>query len=532
MKDVVVIGAGHNGLACAAYLAAAGFSVHVVERQAMVGGAAITAEFHPGFRNSVASYAVGLLSPDVVRDLDLKRHGLELRFRPQSNFFPLSADESLSFFNDPAETANELARFSAHDAAAYPGYEDRLTRVGDLIQDLMGRTPPNLGGGVSALIEALGATRAARRAGTGAQRDAISLFTLSTAEFLGRFFENDHIKAAFAFDAVVGSLVSPFTPGSAYVLLHHVVGSTDGVRGAWGHAVGGMGSITQAMARACRERGVTIQCETEIESVVVADGRASGVRLKDGTSIEARAIVSNVEPKRLLHGLVGAEHLDQEVNEAVSHHQTGSGTLRMNVALSRLPRFSCRPEAGPHLGSGIVIGPSLDYLDRAYRDVRDFGFSKEPIVEMLIPSTIDDSLAPPGAHVASLFCQHFARQGHRDTAPAMDWDNERERAADTVFATIERFAPGFTASVIARDVLTPLDLQRRFGLTDGDIFHGRLSLDQLWVNRPLTGYADYRMPISGLYLCGSGAHPGGGVTGLPGRNAAREISRDFRHRQL
>lgn len=532
MKDVVVIGAGHNGLVCAAYLAASGLDVHIVERRSVLGGAAVTEEFHPGFRNSVASYAVGLLNPTVIDDLELARHGLEIRFRPQSNFFPISDRESLSFFNDADETQAELARFSARDATAYREYDARLTAVGDLIQELMGETPPNLGGGLAAILRLLSTSRRAQRVGGRVQRDAIALFTLSAAEFLSTFFENDHVKAAFAFDAVVGSLVSPFTPGTAYVLLHHVVGTTNGVRGAWGHAVGGMGSITQAMAKACIERGVTIDRNAAVTAVEIDDSRAKRIRLADGSSIEARAIVANVEPKRLLHGLVGADQLEGDVNEQVTQHKTASGTLRMNVALSELPRFTCRPDAGPHLGSGIVIGPSLDYLERAYRDVRTHGFSRQPIVEMLIPSTIDDSLAPAGQHVASLFCQHFARQGARDSTHATDWDLERERAADTVFATIDAYAPNFSTSVIARDVLTPLDLERRFGLTDGDIFHGRLSLDQLWANRPFPGFADYRMPVKGLYLCGSGAHPGGGVTGLPGRNAAREITKDFRRRRI
>ena len=527
-----MIGAGHNGLVCAAYLAAAGLDVHIVERRSVLGGAAVTEEFHPGFRNSVASYAVGLLNPTVIDDLDLARHGLEIRFRPQSNFFPLSDRESLSFFNDARETQNEIARFSKHDAAIYPEYDARLNDVGDLVQALMGRTPPNLGGGLASILSVLSASRHAHRAGTRVQRDAIALFTLSAAEYLGRFFENDHVKAAFAFDAVVGSLVSPFTPGTAYVLLHHVVGSTNGVRGAWGHAVGGMGSITQAMAKACLERGVSIDRNAAVTAVEVDQSRAKCVRLADGSSIEARAIVANVEPKRLLHGLVGADQLDDDVNTQVKHYKTASGTLRMNVALAELPRFTCRPEPGAHHGSGIVIGPTLDYLDQAFRDVRMFGFSKQPIIEMLIPSTIDDSLAPAGRHVASLFCQHFARQGSLDSSEAIDWDTERNRAADSVFATIDAYAPNFSSSVIARDVLTPLDLERRFGLTDGDILHGRLSLDQLWVNRPFAGHADYRMPIKGLYLCGSGAHPGGGVTGLPGRNAAREITKDFRRRQV
>jgi phytoene dehydrogenase-like protein len=530
--DVLIIGAGHNGLVCAAYLAAAGLSVRVVERRGVVGGAAVTEEFHPGFRNSTASYTVSLLNPQVIRDLDLHARGLKIVERDISNFWPLGSREGeyLKLTFDAARNAQEFARLSPKDAAALPRYYDDLDVAADMLRDLVLETPPNLGGGLADVIRALKTGGRMARLKPASQALILDVFTKSAAEFLARYFEHPAIIGAFAFDGVVGAYASPYAAGTAYVLLHHAFGEVNGKKGRWGHAIGGMGAITAAMRKTAEARGAVISTDSAVERVIVESGRAVGVALQNGEIIRARAVVSNVNPKLLLRDLVGLEQFEPPMRTRIDGYACGSGTFRMNVALSELPDFSCLPSQGAaeHHRSGIVIGPSVDYLDRAWLDARVSGWSREPIVEILLPSTMDDSLAPEGMHVASLFCQQFA--------PALpdgrSWDDAREEAADTIIDTVTRYAPNFRRSVIARQIHSPQDLERKFGLVGGDIMHGRLSLDQMFSSRPFPGYADYRMPLAGLYLCGSGAHPGGGVTGAPGRNAAQEIIADFRRRKV
>ncbi|MBK7333220.1 MAG: NAD(P)/FAD-dependent oxidoreductase [Betaproteobacteria bacterium] len=536
--DAVLIGGGHNGLVCAAYLAAAGLDVCVCERRDVVGGAAVTEAFHPGFRNSTASYTVSLLDPQVIRDLRLAEHGLSIVERPYANFLPLSAREGdfLKVGGGLAATQAEVARFSARDAEALPGYYAMLDRVADVLRDLVHRTPPDVANperrDLASMLEAWKTLRSFRALTLAERRDVVDLFTKSAGEILDRRFESAPIKAAFGFDAVVGNFASPYAPGSAYVLLHHVFGEVNGRRGQWGHAKGGMGAITQAMAKECVARGVAIRTGAAVARVVVKGGRACGVELEGGDVVEAKRVVANVNPKLLFERLVDPAHVDADFRARMAGYRCGSGTFRMNVALSALPDFACLPgrAAAPHHASGIVIAPSLAYMESAYFDARTSGWSREPIVEVLIPSVVDDSLAPPGMHVASLFCQH----AHPDVAsvrPGTTWDDHRDEVADLMIDTVERMAPGFRASVIGRRALSPLDLEREFGLTGGDIFHGALGLDQLYATRPALGAANYRMPVRGLYLCGAGAHPGGGVTGIPGRNAAREILRDARRRK-
>ena len=519
--DVIVLGGGHNGLVCACYLAKEALSVRVLERRSIVGGAAVTEEFHPGYRNSTASYTVGLLSPDVIRDLNLKAHGCRFVPRPVANFLPVSDADSLTIFNSDHETAREFARFSPRDARALPEFRAMVREIGDVVRRQMDRTPPNIGGGVADLLNAGLAALDAKALSMERRRDLGNLFLKSVGDLLDAVFENEHVKAALAFDAVVGNFASPYASGTAYGLLHHAFGELDGVRGAWGHAIGGMGAITQAMLKEAHSLGVQVDTQAEVTEVLVEQGRAVGVALADGTTHRGRAVAANVAPKLLYLDLVEDTHLEDEFLQRVRAIRAESATLRINVALAELPDFICRPgtDAQDHHRSGIVIGPTLRYLEEAYLDARQGGWSNSPVIEMLIPSTVDDSLAPAGHHVASLFCQHFPRD--------RDWDTHRDAAADTVFAAIDRFAPNFSAAVIARDVLTPADLESRFALPGGDIFHGAMTLDQLWTNRPVMGHAAYRGPIEGLYHCGAGAHPGGGVTGMPGRNAAREIIRDL-----
>ena len=526
--DVLIIGAGHNGLVCAAYLAAAGLTVRVVERREVVGGAAVTEEFHPGFRNSTASYTVSLLNPKVIADLDLYGHGLSIVERDISNFYPLGneAGNYLKLTFDQDRTRAEFAKLSPRDANALPAYYDAIERAADVLHNFVLETPPNVGGGVGDIWRGLKTGDRLRRLEQQDRQLLLDLFTKSAAEFLKGWFEHPVIIAAFAFDGVVGAYASPYTPGTAYVLLHHAFGEVNGEKGRWGHAIGGMGAITAAMRRAAESRGATVTTNAPVKQVLVENGRAVGAVLENGETLRARAVAANVNPKLLFTALVPPGAAPPDFQRRMETYACGSGTFRMNVALSELPDFSCLPgkAAAEHHRSGVIIGPSVDYLDRAFLDARRHGWSRAPVVEMLLPSTMDDTLAPPGKHVASLFCQQFAPE----LPEGRSWDDAREEAADLIIDTVNQYAPNFRNSVIARQIHSPLDLERKFGLTGGDIFHGRLSLDQMFSSRPALGAADYRMPVRGLYLCGSGAHPGGGVTGAPGHNAAREIIRDFR----
>ena len=535
LYDAVIIGGGHNGLVCAAYLAARRLAVCVLEQRHVVGGAAVTEEFHPGFRNSTASYTVSLLDPLVIRDLRLAQHGLSIVERPFSNFLPLPGPSHLKVGGGLAATQAEVARFSAPDAERLPAYYAMLDRVADVLRDVLHVTPPNVRDGrrdVATLVDLVKLSRRFRRLRLAARRDVVDLFTKSAGEVLDRWFESAPIKAAFGFDAVVGNFQSPYAPGSAYVLLHHVFGEVNGKRGQWGHARGGMGAITQAMARECEARGVTIRTNAAVARVTVEGGRARGVALASGELVRARRVIANVNPRLLFEQLVAPGDVDPDFRARIAAYRCGSGTFRMNVALSELPDFVALPgtRAAAHHASGIIVAPSLQYMEQAYFDARMHGWSRAPIVEVLIPSVVDDTLAPAGRHVASLFCQHV-QPDIATVRPGSTWDDHRDEVADLMIATVDAVAPNFKRSVLGRRALTPLDLEREFGLIGGDIFHGALALDQLFSTRPVLGNADYRMPIRGLYLCGSGAHPGGGVSGIPGRNAAREILRDVRRRR-
>jgi phytoene dehydrogenase-like protein len=532
-RDAVIVGGGHNGLVCAAYLAAAGLKVTVLERRNVVGGAAVTEEFHPGFRNSVAAYTVSLLNPKVIRDLDLPRHGLRIVERKLANFLPLDETSYLKVGAD--HTAEEVAKFSARDAGRLGAYGARLDVIADVLRDLVLETPPNVTAGswLDALPELLRSARLGKRIAKldlPMRRELLDLFVKSAGDYLDAWFESAPIKAAYGFDGVVGNYASPYAAGSAYVLLHHVFGEVNGKKGAWGHAIGGMGAITQAMAKAAAGRGVDIRVASPVREILVEAGRAVGVITEKGEAIRARCVVSNLNPKLLYGSLIDAAALPQDFRERISRWRCGSGTFRMNVALSELPDFKALPgrAAADHHTAGIIMAPSLAYMDQAYLDAKAGGWSKRPIVEMLVPSTLDDSLAPPGRHVASLFCQHVAPVLPNDAS----WDAHREEVADVMIDLVNSHAPNFKASVLGRQIMSPLDLERTFGLIGGDIFHGALSLDQLFSARPMLGHGDYRGPLKGLYMCGSGTHPGGGVTGAPGHNAAREIIADFRRGRL
>jgi len=527
--DALIVGGGHNGLTCAFYLARAGYKVRVLERRGIVGGAAITEEFHPGYRNSTASYSVSLLNPKVIADMGLARHGLSIVIRPLAYFAPADDQRYLILDKDPARSRREVARWSSRDAERLDAFHARLDGIVDLLRSLLLKTPFNASAKPRDLFTALGLANQVRKMGLRGQGDLLDLFGKSAGDLLDSWFETDILKGLLGFDATIGNYASPYTPGSAYVLLHHVFGEVNGVRGAWGHAMGGMGSITQAMAAACLEAGVEISTDAAVREIAISGGKAVGVVLESGADIAARCVVSNLNPKLLFTALVAPEHLPAPFKERMEAWRCASGTFRMNVALAELPNFTCLPSAGQaeHHGASIVIAPSLGYLDRAYMDARTLGWARAPAIEMHIPSVLDDSLAPAGRHVASLFCQQFA-----PTLPdGSSWDDHRETAADLIIETVTRYAPNFRASILGRMILSPLDLERKLSLTGGDIFHGALTLDQLYSARPALGHADYRSPIRGLYMCGSGTHPGGGVTGAPGHNAAHEILRDLRARR-
>ena len=525
--DVAIIGAGHNGLTCAAYLASAGLKVTVVERRKVLGGAAVTEEFHPGFRNSVAAYTVSLLNPKIIADLCLAEHGLKIVERRAQNFLPAPDGSHLLTAED--RSLASIARLSQRDAEAFPQFTQKLGAIADVLRAFVLRAPPNLveGFGAAAIRETFNALTSAkilRQLSLQQSRDLLDLFTRSAGEMLDERFESDLVKALFGFDAIVGTYASPYAAGSAYVMLHHAFGEVNGRKGAWGHAIGGMGAITQAIARAARQRGADIKLDNGVREIIVEGDCVAGVVLDDGEALRAKYIASGVNPKLLYTRLIPAQALPEDFLDRIKNWRNASGTFRMNVALSALPSFTALPGAGDHLTAGIILGHSLVYMDRAHADARAYGWSREPVIEVLIPSTLDDTLAPRGRHVASLFCQHAAPVLPDGTS----WDAHREEAADLMIATVDKYAPGFAASVMARQILSPLDLERQFGLLGGDIFHGALTLNQLFSARPMLGHADYRGPLKGLYHCGSGAHPGGGVTGAPGHNAARVILRDHR----
>ena len=517
--DVVIIGAGHNGLTCAAYLAMAGLRVKVVERRKVVGGAAVTEEFHPGFRNSVAAYTVSLLNPQIISDLKLSQHGLRIVERRAQNFLPSPNGSYL--LTGEGRTYQSIAKLSTRDADRIDAFTRELEAIADVLRQFVLRAPPNVveGFGVGSIREAfnaLGTANILRSLSLEQQRSLLDLFTRSAGEMLDDRFESDLVKALYGFDAIVGNYASPYAAGSAYVMLHHAFGEVNGKKGVWGHAIGGMGAITQAMARAARGHGVDIAIDAGVREVIVERGRAVGVILDNGETVRAKYVASSVNPKLLYTRLLPADALPSAFLDRIRNWRNGSGTFRMNVALNALPSFTALPGAGDHLSAGIIIGPSLGYMDRAWQDARTHGWSREPVIEVLIPSTLDDTLCPRGQHVAP------------QLPDGRSWDDHRDEVADLMIATVDKYAPGFAATVMGRQILSPLDLERQFGLLGGDIFHGALTLNQLFSARPMLGHADYRGPLKGLYHCGSGAHPGGGVTGAPGHNAARVILGDHR----
>jgi phytoene dehydrogenase-like protein len=528
--DAVIVGGGHNGLTTAAYLAQRGLKVKLFEARHVLGGAAVTEEFYPGFRNSSCSYLVGMLSPHVITELSLRTHGLNIVRRPTEIFAPREDGGYLLQTPDHTAFAAQLDRLHPGDGQGYTDFDADLAEVGATVRSLMERRSPNLGADIGGLLAAAADARDARHLSPRARAVLLRLMTASAGNFLDRYFSHDAVKGMLGSLALVGNLQGPYAQGSAYVLLHHMFGESNGEQNAWGHAIGGMGAVSDAIARAGAAAGVQTEVNAPVVRITTRDGAASGIVLADGREIRAGIVVANVNPKILYGRLLEQGLLPDTVKTDIRNYRCGSGTLRINVALAELPNFTAMPGLvqGPqHLGS-VLIAPSLAYLEQAYADARLGGWAAAPMIEMWISSTLDPTLAPEGKHVASLFCQHF----HPVLSGGRNWDDHREEAADLVIRTINQYAPNFAASIIGRKALTPKDLETEYGLTGGDIFHGALHLDQLFAMRPVPGFADHRTPVPGVYLCGSGAHPGGGVTGIPGRSAAREIMLDLRARRF
>lgn len=530
--DCVIIGAGHNGLVCAAYLAQTGRKVLVLERRTVVGGAAVTEDIAPGYRASTASYLVSLLLPEVERELKLRDFGYRVLARNPSSFTPLPDGRSLLMGPDAELNRREIGKFSERDAQAYPRYEAWLTRVAEALEPALEDIPPDLlplpphwrrrgwRNRLANLRRAMKFHRSLRRLGEDLPA-ALELLTGPATPILDRWFESDALKATLATDAIIGAFAPPSAPGTGYVLLHHVMGTAGGARGVWGYVEGGMGALTVAMREAAQAHGVEVRTGVEVAQIETAGGRVSGVRLAGGERIAARTVVSNATPDVTFRRLLDAAALPENFRDAVARIDYSSASMKINLALSELPDFSCCPgkaQVGPQHRGTIHISPTLEYIEAAYEDARRGAPSREPVVELTLPTSVDTTLAPAGHHIAQLFVQ-YAPYRLRD----LHWDDIAEAFADRCIDAVTRYAPNFRASVLHRQVLSPLELERRFGLTGGNIFHGAMPLHQLFGFRPVPGWSDYRTPVEGLFLCGAGAHPGGGVSGAPGRNAARVI---------
>jgi phytoene dehydrogenase-like protein len=519
--DVVVIGGGHNGLTAAAYLARAGKSVLVLERRHVLGGAAVTEEVFPGFRFSVCSYVVSLLRPEIIRELDLPRHGLEI-LPLDGTFTPMPNGDYLWRVNDHAKTRREIARHSKLDAEAYDEYGRAMIEMGRFVKPILSMLPPDPTSldprGLGQLLFLL---RRFQRLSRQDQYNQIQLMTMSAVDFLDQWFETDVLKATMSASGIIGTFLGVRSPGTAYVLLHHYMGEIDGAFRSWGFARGGTGAISQAIAGAARQAGVEIRSEIEVAKILVRDGRASGVVLKNGDEITANLVVSSLDPRLTFRRLLEADQLPGDFLEDVDRYKFRGSSAKVNLALDALPDFTALPGTGPHLRGAISISPSVDYMERAFDEAKYGHFSRRPYMDIVIPSLTDPSVAPPGQHVMSCFVQYAPYHLADGT-----WDDRREAFGDTVVDTLAEYAPNIRNIIRHRQVVTPLDLEREWGLSEGNIFQGELTLEQLFFLRPAPGWAQYRTPIGNLYMCGSATHPGGGIMGAPGRNAAMKILAD------
>jgi phytoene dehydrogenase-like protein len=514
--DAIVIGGGHNGLAGAAYLARAGKKVLVLERRHVLGGAAVTEEVFPGFQFSVCSYVVSLLRPEIIRELDLPRHGLEI-LPLDGTFTPMPDGNYLWRVNDHAKTRREIARHSRLDAEAYDEYGKAMVEMGRFVKPILDMTPPDPTSlDPRGLLDLLFLGRRFRGLPEQDRYNQVQLMTMSAVDFLDQWFETDVLKATMAASGIIGTFLGVRSPGTAYVLLHHYMGEIDGAFRSWGLARGGTGAISNAIAAAAVEAGAEIRTGAAVAKVIVKEGAAGGVILDNGDYFTASAVASSVDPHLTFLKMVGAEHLPGEFVEDIRRYKFRGSSGKVNFALDALPEFTALPGAGPHLRGAVSISPSVDYMERAYDEAKYGRYSRRPYIDIVIPSLTDPSVAPPGKHVMSCFVQYAPYHLKEGT-----WDEQRDAFGDTVVETISEYAPNFRDLILHRQVVTPLDLEREWGLTEGNIFQGELTLEQLFFLRPAPGWAQYRTPIRGLYLCGSAAHPGGGIMGAPGRNAAR-----------
>jgi phytoene dehydrogenase-like protein len=516
--DAVVIGGGHNGLTAAAYLGRAGRRVLVLERRHVLGGAAVTEEVFPGFRVSVCSYVVSLLRPEIIRELNLARHGLEI-LPLDGTFTPMPGGDYLWRVNDHAMTRREIARHSRLDAEAYDEYGRAMVDMARFVKPILGMTPPDpLSLRPRDLGALIGLGRRFRALAGADRRNQLQLMTMSAADFLDQWFETDVLKATMAASGIIGTFLGVRSPGTAYVLLHHYMGEIDGAFRSWGFSRGGTGAISNAIAGAAREAGVEIRTETPVARIRTRRGRATGVVLANGDEIEAGLVLSSVDPHLTFLKLLEPEELPDEFLADVARYKFRGSSGKVNLALDALPDFTCLPGPGAHLRGAISISPSVEYMERAYDQAKYGEFSRRPYIDMVIPTLTDPSVAPPGKHILSCFVQYAPYR-----LAAGTWDDQREALGDAVVDTIAEFAPNIRRIIRHRQVLTPLDLEREFGLTEGNIFQGELTLEQLFFLRPAPGWAQYATPIRDLWMCGSAAHPGGGIMGAPGRNAAMRI---------
>ena len=521
--DAIIIGGGHNGLTTAAYLARAGRKVLVLERRHVLGGAAVTEEVFPGFRFSVCSYVVSLLRPEIIRELDLPRHGLEI-LPLDGTFTPMPSGDYLWRVNDHAKTRREIARHSRLDAEAYDEYGRAMVEMGRFVKPILGMLPPDPTSldprGLKQLLFLL---RRFQRLPRNDQYNQVQLMTMSAVDFLDQWFETDVLKATMSASGIIGTFLGVRSPGTAYVLLHHYMGEIDGAFRSWGLARGGTGAISNAIAGAARAAGVEIRANVEVAKIIVAGNRAEGVVLRNGDEIRARVVASSVDPRLTFLRLLDTGTLPDDFVEDIHRYKFRGSSAKVNLALDTLPDFTALPGPGPHLRGAVSISPSVDYMERAYDDAKYGRFSKKPYIDIVIPSLTDPSVAPPGKHVMSCFVQYAPYHLKEGT-----WDDQREALGDAVIDTLAEYAPNIRGIVRHRQVLTPLDLEREWGLSEGNIFQGELTLEQLFFLRPAPGWAQYRTPVSHLYMCGSSTHPGGGIMGAPGRNAAFKILADTR----
>jgi phytoene dehydrogenase-like protein len=516
--DAIVIGGGHNGLVTACYLARAGRKVLVLERRHVIGGAAVTEEVFPGFKFSVCSYVVSLLRPEIIRELELPRHGLEI-LPLDGTFTPMPNGDHLLRTSDHGLTRREIARHSPLDAEAYDEYAKAMVEMAHFVKPILSLVPPDPLGfdpmGFAQLLELGQGFRALPRA---AQRNLVLLMTTSAVDLLDRWFETDVLKATMSASGIIGTFLGVRSPGTAYVLLHHYMGEIDGAFRSWGFARGGTGAISNAIADAAREAGVEIRVLAGVERIKTRNGRATGVVLPNGDEIDAKVVVSSVDPHLTFLRLLERGSLPASFLEQVKRYKLRGSSGKVNLALDGLPDFTCLPGAGAHLRGAISISPSVEYMERAYDEAKHGDYSKRPYLDIVIPSLTDPSVAPPGKHVLSCFVQYAPYALREGT-----WDQKRDALGDAVVNTLSEFAPNLKQLILHRQVLTPLDLEREWGLSEGNIFQGELSLEQLFFLRPVPGWARYRTPIDGLFMCGSATHPGGGIMGASGRLAALEI---------